>query len=29
MGFDAIWISPVVKNFDDEHHGDGYHGYWT
>jgi len=24
MGFDAIWISPVVKNTDE-----GYHGYWT
>ena len=24
MGFDAIWISPVVKNFDG-----GYHGYWA
>jgi len=24
MGFDAIWISPVVDNTDK-----GYHGYWT
>ncbi|RUS25255.1 a-amylase [Jimgerdemannia flammicorona] len=24
MGFDAIWISPVVKNMDN-----GYHGYWA
>ena len=24
MGFDAIWISPIVKNSKD-----GYHGYWT
>ena len=24
MGFDALWISPVVKNFKD-----GYHGYWA
>jgi len=24
MGFDAIWISPVVDNTDD-----GYHGYWA
>lgn len=24
MGFDAIWISPVVKNYDG-----GYHGYWA
>ena len=24
MGFDAIWISPVVDNFPD-----GYHGYWA
>lgn len=23
MGFDAIWISPIVKNIDG-----GYHGYW-
>lgn len=24
MGFDAIWISPVVDNLDK-----GYHGYWA
>jgi alpha-amylase len=24
MGFDAIWISPVVQNL-----ADGYHGYWA
>ena len=24
MGFDAIWISPVVKNTPG-----GYHGYWA
>ena len=24
MGFDAIWISPVVDNYDN-----GYHGYWA
>lgn len=24
MGFDAIWISPIVDNF-----GNGYHGYWA
>ena len=24
LGFDAIWISPVVKNA-----AHGYHGYWT
>jgi len=24
MGFDAIWISPMVDNFED-----GYHGYWA
>lgn len=24
MGFDAIWISPVVDNY-----GNGYHGYWA
>ena len=24
MGFDAIWISPVVENIDG-----GYHGYWA
>ena len=24
MGFDAIWISPIVENTDG-----GYHGYWA
>jgi len=24
MGFNAIWISPIVKNYDQ-----GYHGYWA
>jgi alpha-amylase len=24
MGFDAIWISPVVENYTG-----GYHGYWA
>eukprot|EP00122_Pirum_gemmata_P002431 Pgem_evm1s2188 len=24
MGFDAIWISPVIKNTPN-----GYHGYWA
>ena len=24
MGFDAIWISPIVDNLDP-----GYHGYWA
>lgn len=24
MGFDAIWISPVVENS-----SEGYHGYWA
>jgi len=23
MGFDAIWISPIVANYPN-----GYHGYW-
>ncbi|CAK5267778.1 unnamed protein product [Mycena citricolor] len=29
MGFDALWISPVVENMDGTAYGDGYHGYWT
>ncbi|TRM63224.1 glycoside hydrolase family 13 protein [Schizophyllum amplum] len=30
MGFDAIWISPVVKNVEGETgYGEAYHGYWT
>ena len=24
LGFDAIWISPIIKNWDG-----GYHGYWA
>ena len=24
MGFNAIWISPVVENYEN-----GYHGYWA
>jgi len=24
MGFDAIWISPIISNY-----GNGYHGYWA
>ena len=24
MGFDAIWISPIIDNFED-----GYHGFWA
>ena len=29
MGFSAIQISPVVKNFDNNTiHGDAFHGYW-
>jgi alpha-amylase len=30
MGFDAIWISPVVKNYEDASTNQwGYHGYWA
>ncbi|KZT41456.1 alpha-amylase [Sistotremastrum suecicum HHB10207 ss-3] len=31
MGFDAIWISPVVTNLEGNSAGEGdaYHGYWT
>ena len=32
MGFDAIWISPIVQNNDlrtKTHEIDGYHGYWA
>lgn len=31
MGFDAIWITPVVKQVDwrDNWNGTGYHGYWA
>jgi len=24
MGFDAIWVSPIIKNTKN-----GYHGYWA
>ncbi|KAF8621832.1 hypothetical protein AX15_007457 [Amanita polypyramis BW_CC] len=30
LGFDSIWISPVVANLDDmTPYGEAYHGYWT
>ncbi|KAJ8518932.1 hypothetical protein ONZ45_g4065 [Pleurotus djamor] len=30
MGFDAVWISPVVANVEGQtHYGEAYHGYWT
>lgn len=30
MGFDAIWISPVVENYENYMtHQYGYHGYWA
>ncbi|KAJ7611504.1 alpha-amylase [Mycena polygramma] len=29
MGFDAVWISPIVANVDKTAYGDGYHGYWS
>ena len=31
MGFTAIWISPVNKNYDGPPtpYGDPYHGYWV
>ena len=28
LGFDAIWISPVIDNLEGTSFGDGYHGYW-
>ncbi|ORY77381.1 glycoside hydrolase superfamily [Protomyces lactucae-debilis] len=29
MGFDAIWISPITKNIEDQtDYGYAYHGYW-
>ena len=28
MGFDAIWISPIVKNTELAFNTNGYHGYW-
>lgn len=30
LGFDAVWISPISKNIeDDTAYGQAYHGYWT
>ena len=30
MGFTAVWISPIVKNFEGSTiDGDSYHGYWA
>lgn len=30
MGFDTVWISPVVSNIGGTTgHGQAYHGYWT
>ncbi|KAJ3010973.1 hypothetical protein NUW54_g2318 [Trametes sanguinea] len=30
MGFDAIWISPIVANLEgNTSYGEAYHGYWT
>lgn len=31
MGFTAIWISPINKNYDGPRtaYGDAYHGYWV
>ncbi|WWC85608.1 uncharacterized protein L201_000472 [Kwoniella dendrophila CBS 6074] len=29
MGFDTIWISPVVANIDGFYGHEAYHGYWT
>lgn len=30
MGFDAVWISPIVHNIDNETaEGEAYHGYWS
>ena len=28
MGFDAIWITPIVKNVEWSGNTQGYHGYW-
>jgi alpha-amylase len=29
MGFDAIWISPITKNIEQNTaYGEAYHGYW-
>lgn len=29
MGFDAIWISPIVTNLENWRGIEGYHGYWA
>ncbi|TFK64230.1 glycoside hydrolase family 13 protein [Pluteus cervinus] len=30
MGFDAVWISPIVKNLEGNGtYGEAYHGYWA
>jgi alpha-amylase len=30
MGFDTVWISPIVQNIGGTTgHGEAYHGYWT
>ncbi|KAF8653556.1 hypothetical protein AX16_003893 [Volvariella volvacea WC 439] len=30
MGFDAVWISPIVANVEGQTpYGEAYHGYWT
>jgi glycosidase len=29
LGVTALWISPVVKNIEDDAGFDAYHGYWT
>ena len=30
MGFDTVWISPIVQNIGGEtEQGEAYHGYWT
>ena len=29
MGFDAIWISPIVQNIENTAYGDAFHGYWA
>lgn len=30
MGFDTVWISPIVDNIEDNTaYGQAYHGYWT
>ena len=28
LGITSVWISPVIKNVDDDANVDGYHGYW-